>query len=91
MARARTTKPAARKAARANARNKKPLAPFPFKLALNQWLLSLFGVERFGQFAEHLRDEKLEGLAENNVHRFHHALVFIKLPHHSMAPAALLG
>lgn len=44
------------------------------KLALNQWLLSLFGVESFEQLAKHLRDESLEGLDEDNIHRFHHAL-----------------
>jgi len=47
--------------------------PFNRKLALHQWLLGLFGVERFDELAEHLRDESLEGMDENNVHRFHHA------------------
>jgi hypothetical protein len=41
---------------------------------LNQWLLSLFNVKRFEDLAEHLRHEALEGLDENNVHHFHHAL-----------------
>jgi hypothetical protein len=54
--------------------NNKPQVPFPFKLVLNQWLLSLFGVERLEQLSEHLRQEGHEGLDENNVHRFHHAL-----------------
>src|SRR5512146_1859898 len=53
---------------------KKSPLPFNRMLALNQWLLSLFGAERFAQLAEHLRDEALEGLDENNIHRFHHAL-----------------
>ena len=53
---------------------KKAQIPFTHKLVLNQWMLSLFGVERFEVLAEHLRDEALEGLDENNVHRFHHAL-----------------
>jgi hypothetical protein len=48
--------------------------PFVYKLALNQWLLSLFNVKRFDDLAEHLRNEKLEGLDENNIHHFHHAL-----------------
>ncbi len=52
----------------------RPPLPFNRKLALHQWLLGLFGLERFDQLAEHLRDEALEGLDENNVHRFHHAL-----------------
>lgn len=52
----------------------RPQVPFPHKLVLNQWLLSLFGVTRFEDLAEHLRHEALEGLDENNVHHFHHAL-----------------
>ncbi len=57
-----------------NRANNKPQVPFPFKLVLNQWLLGLFGVDRLEQLAEYLRQEGLEGLDENNVHRFHHAL-----------------
>jgi hypothetical protein len=41
---------------------------------LHQWLLGLFGVERFDQRAAHIKDETLEGLDENNIHRFHHGL-----------------
>jgi hypothetical protein len=41
---------------------------------LNQWLLSLFNVGRFEDLAEHLRSESLEGLDENNIHHFYHAL-----------------
>ena len=52
----------------------RPQVPFPYKLVLNQWLLSLFNVKRFEDLAEHLRDEVLEGLDENNIHHFHHAL-----------------
>lgn len=52
----------------------KPQIPFVHKLALNRWLLSLFDVQKFEQLADHLRNEKLEGLDENNVHHFHHAL-----------------
>ena len=56
--------------------------PFVNKLVLNQWLLSLFNVNRFEELAEHLRYEELEGLDENNVHRFHHAILlhFTDLP-----------
>jgi Type III restriction enzyme, res subunit len=54
--------------------NVRPQVPFVHKLALNQWLLSLFNVQRFEQLAEHLRNESLEGMDENNVHHFHHAL-----------------
>lgn len=53
---------------------KKPQVPFAYKLVLNRWLLSLFNATRFEELAEPLRSESLEGLDENNVHRFHHAL-----------------
>ncbi|MDZ7617683.1 MAG: DEAD/DEAH box helicase family protein, partial [Patescibacteria group bacterium] len=58
----------------ARRRNNRPQVPFPHKLVLNQWLLSLFNVDRFENLAEHLKSEAMEGLDENNVHRFHHAL-----------------
>lgn len=64
----------ARAASKAKPRAGKPQVPFVHKLVLNQWLLSLFDVKRFEQLAEHLRNEKLEGMDENNVHHFHHAL-----------------
>lgn len=54
--------------------NARPTIPFNRKLVLHQWLLGLFGVERFDQLAAHIKDEALEGLDENNIHRFHHAL-----------------
>jgi len=54
--------------------NNRPQVPFVHKLALNQWLLSLFTVKRFEDLAEPLRNEALEGLDENNVHHLHHAL-----------------
>ena len=61
-------------AARGRRANRQPQVPFAYKLVLNQWLLSLFSVERFEQLAEPLRNTALEGLDENNVHHFHHAL-----------------
>ncbi len=53
---------------------KETAIPFAHKLILNQWLLSLFNVKRFEDLAEPVRNEALEGLDENNVHHFHHAL-----------------
>ena len=53
---------------------RKAQVPFTQKLVLNQWVLSLLNVQRFEELAEHLRDEALEGLDENSVHRFHQAL-----------------
>jgi len=63
-----------RAAARGRAAAARASLPFNRKLALNQWLLGLFGVERFDQLAAHLKDESLEGLNADNIHRFHHAL-----------------
>jgi hypothetical protein len=63
--------------------------PFTRKLVLNQWLLSLFGVNRFEELADLLRSEALEGLDEDGVHRFHHALT-AQLFNLVELPAALL-
>ena len=60
--------------ARGRRRASRSVVPLNHKLVLNRWLLSLFGVDDFDQLAEHLRDESLEGLDEDNIHRFHHAL-----------------
>jgi hypothetical protein len=54
--------------------NNRPQVPFVYKLVLNHWLLSLFNIPRFEDLARHLRNENLEGLDENNIHHFHHAL-----------------
>lgn len=49
-------------------------ARFDEKLVLNQWMLSLFEVNDFDKLAEHLKSLELEGLDENNVHKFLHQL-----------------
>ncbi len=41
--------------------NNRPQMPFPHKLVLNQWVLSLFRVKRLEDLAEHLRSESLSG------------------------------
>ena len=69
--------------------NNRPQVPFAHKLVLNQWVLSLFGVKRFEDLAEHLCHEELEGLDENNNHRFHHALT-AHLSKRAQLPAELL-
>ncbi len=61
-------------APKARGAKRKPQVPFAYKLVLNQWMLGLFGAKRFEELAEPLRGTELEGLDENNVHRFHHAL-----------------
>ena len=71
------------------ASRKKPQVPFAYKLVLNQWLLSLFNVNRFEELAEHLRNEALEGLDENNIHHFHHALT-VELFNLTQLPTELL-
>ncbi len=72
--RPRQTAAAGTAASRNRRTNGRAAVPLNRKLVLHQWLLGLFGVERFDQLAEHLKDEALEGMDENNVHRFHHAL-----------------
>lgn len=47
---------------------------FDQKLVLNQWMLSLFQVKEFTGLAEHLKTLELEGLDENNVHKFLHQM-----------------
>jgi type III restriction/modification enzyme restriction subunit len=70
-------------------RTSQPQMPFAYKLVLNQWLLSLFNVKRFEDLAEPIRNEALEGLDENNVHHFHHALT-AQLFNLTQLPTALL-
>jgi hypothetical protein len=41
--------------------NNPPQVPSAYKLALNQWLLSLFNVKRFQDLARHQPSEALEG------------------------------
>jgi len=57
---------------------------FRNKLLLNQWLMSLFGVDSlregarkqpFHKLAESLKDPRLEGLDKDNLHNFYHALI----------------
>ncbi len=70
--------------------NNRPQVPFVHKLVLNQWLLSLFNAKRFEDLAEHLRDEALEGLDENNIHHFHHALTAQQCNLKQLPPELLL-
>ena len=48
---------------------------FDEKLVLNQYLLSLFEVDRFEDLAADLKDESLEGWDEHNTSYFYHQLV----------------
>lgn len=61
---------------------------FRNKLLLNQWLISLFGIDPladnklhgqsvrpFRMLSESIREPRLEGLDQDNVHHFYHALV----------------
>jgi hypothetical protein len=43
---------------------------FDEKLVLNQWMLSLFEVNDFDRLVDSLKPQELEGLDENNVHKF---------------------
>ncbi len=71
--------------------NNAPQVPFSFKLVLNQWLLSLFNVGCFEDLAKHLRSEALEGLDENNVHHFYHALTSQLFNFTELSDQVLLG
>lgn len=71
-------------------RTKKPQVPFAYKLVLNQWLFSFFGLPSSDGFFTwngkrlplleafkqkfQLSEDSAGGLDENNIHRFHHAL-----------------
>jgi len=55
-------------------KNETPPLRFDEKLVLNQWMLSLFEVSSFDKLAEHLTSLDLEGLDENNVHKFLHQM-----------------
>ena len=60
--------------AKKRAKKKTPAMRFDEKLVLNQWMLSLFDVTDFDKLAEHLKPLELEGLDENNVHKFLHQM-----------------
>jgi len=71
---------------------RKPRGPKPHtfmnKLLLNQWLISLFGIDPlveqrnngkvvrpFHKLAEPIRDPRMEGLDADNIHKFYHHLI----------------
>lgn len=65
------------------ARKKKKMLNFRNKLLLNQWILTLFGIDPldenskkrpFHKLAEILRDSRFEGLDKDNIHYFYHEL-----------------
>jgi hypothetical protein len=71
--------------------SKRESLPFPQRLVLNQFFLSLFGVENFQELAQYLKDPQLEGFDEDNTSRFYYALV-AKLPENSsLSKDILLG
>ncbi len=61
---------------------------FDEKLVLNQWMLSLFEVTSFDNLAEKLKSLELEGLDENNVHKFHQQMKL--LWHYEQFPGDIL-
>lgn len=74
----------------ARRRNNRPRVPFAYKLVLNQWLFSLFGLPSTDGFFTwngkrlplleafkqkfQLSEDSAGGPDENNIHRFHHTL-----------------
>lgn len=83
------TKNAAPKRARKPAADGKEPHKFRHKLLLNQWLISLFGIDPlqepnipgiakplpFHALSSLIRDPRMEGLDEDGMHRFYHNLV----------------
>lgn len=77
---------------------------FRNKLLLNQWIISLFGIDPFNEqqrngkvirpfhiLAEPIKDPRLEGLDESNIHQFYHSMVNAPfLAHGILDPAQLL-
>ena len=76
---------------RTRRRNSRPQVPFSYKLVLNQWLFSLFGLPSTDGFYTwngrrvalldafkqkfQISEDAADGLDENNVHRFHTSLI----------------
>jgi len=54
---------------------KKPTLPFSQRLVLNQYILSLFGLEKFEDLSIYMNKSENEGLTEDRVSKFHHALL----------------
>jgi hypothetical protein len=50
---------------------------FEEKLVLNQWILSLFGINNWKEISEHLKPKELEGMDENNTHKLIHQLTLL--------------
>lgn len=71
------------------ATKRKPAVPFFRKLVVFQWLMGLFGLQRFEELSAHLKSEDLVGVDENNIHHFHHVLV-AQLPGLDALPPSLL-
>lgn len=63
---------------------------FDQRLVLNQWMLSLFEVDNFGQLAEMLKDSSLEGFDEDNISLFHHRLATRLFERHKLSAQQLL-
>ncbi|MEI4770489.1 DEAD/DEAH box helicase family protein [Psychrobacillus sp. FJAT-51614] len=54
---------------------KAPQLKFNKRLVLNQYFLSLFGVEKFEEIGKEMKKPKFEGLSEDNNTNFYHFLV----------------
>jgi hypothetical protein len=87
-------------------RNNRPPVPFVYKLVLNQWLFGLFGLPSTDGFSTwngrrvslldafkqkfQISEDAAGGLDENNVHRFHTALINQTVPLQALPPDLLL-
>ena len=64
---------------------------FDERLVLNQWLLSLFEVASFDDFAVGLDDAQFEGLGDDNISRLHHELALRLFDRPQLTRDALLA
>ena len=87
-------------------RNNRPQVPFAYKLVLNQWLFSLFGLPSTDGFHTwngrkmslldafkqkcQVSEDAAGGLDENNVHRFHTSLINQTVPLEALPSDLLL-
>jgi IS1 family transposase len=73
-----------------NARTQTAPLRFDQRLVLNQWVLSLFEVDTFGQLAEALKGADVEGFDADNVSLFHHRLAARRFERHELSAQQLL-
>src|SRR5215813_7783627 len=85
-----TCEEASNMAKRRSRTNDTPPLRFDEKLILHQWMLSLFEVNDFDKLADPLKSRDLEGLDENNAHKFLHQMKLL-WEYEALSSDTLLG